>query len=103
MNCICIHWRIHSGSVSIIVFSFHFKVEELYLQFAKKASALNSWMEDAEEDLTDPVRCNSLEEIKSLKEAHAQFQSSLAQARGDFKQLAALDRQIKSYNVTSNP
>ena len=79
------------------------QVEELYLQFAKKASALNSWMEDAEEDLTDPVRCNSLEEIKSLKETHTQFQASLAQARGDFKQLGALDRQIKSYHVTSNP
>ena len=90
-------------SLENIIFFVLFKVEELYLQFAKKASALNSWMEDAEEDLTDPVRCNSLEEIKSLKDSHAQFQSSLAQARGDFKQLGALDRQIKSYNVTSNP
>lgn len=59
-------------------------------------------MEDAEEDLTDPVRCNSLEEIKSLKEAHAQFQAALVQARGDFKQLGVLDRQIKSYHVTDN-
>ena len=59
-------------------------------------------MEDAEEDLTDPVRSNSLEEIKSLKETHTQFQASLAQARGDFKQLGVLNRQIKSYNVTSN-
>ena len=59
-------------------------------------------MEDAEEDLTDPVRCNSLEEIKSLKEAHAQFRAALAQARGDFKQLGVLDRQIKSYHVTDN-
>ena len=39
-------------------------MEELYLQFARKASAFNSWMEGAEEDLTDPVHCNSLEEIK---------------------------------------
>ena len=39
-------------------------MEELFLQFAKKASAFNSWLEDAEEDLTDSVRCNSLEEIK---------------------------------------
>lgn len=35
--------------------------------FAKKASAFNSLLEDAEEDLTDPVRCNSLEEIKVRK------------------------------------
>lgn len=85
------------------LFLFIFQVEELYLQFAKKASAFNSLLEDAEEDLTDPVRCSSLDEIKSLREAHTQFQSSLVQARGDFKQLGALDRQIKSYNVSSNP
>lgn len=32
------------------------QIEELYLTFAKKASAFNSWFENAEEDLTDPVR-----------------------------------------------
>ena len=36
----------------------------MYLLFAKKASAFNSWFENAEEDLTDPVRCNSVEEIE---------------------------------------
>lgn len=40
------------------------QIEELYLTFAKKASAFNSWFENAEEDLTDPVRCNSIEEIR---------------------------------------
>ena len=40
------------------------QIEDLYLTFAKKASAFNSWFENAEEDLTDPVRCNSVEEIK---------------------------------------
>ena len=42
------------------------QVEDLYLTFAKKASAFNSWFENAEEDLTDPVRCNSVEEIKVI-------------------------------------
>lgn len=50
------------------------QIEELYLTFAKKASAFNSWFENAEEDLTDPVRCNSIEEIRALRDAHAQFQ-----------------------------
>lgn len=36
----------------------------MFLLFAKKASAFNSWFENAEEDLTDPVRCNSVEEIR---------------------------------------
>ncbi|KAA0719870.1 Spectrin alpha chain, non-erythrocytic 1 [Triplophysa tibetana] len=82
----------------------HFrKVEDLFLTFAKKASAFNSWFENAEEDLTDPVRCNSLEEIRALRDAHDAFRSSLSSAEADFSQLAELDRQIKSYQVSSNP
>uniref|UniRef100_A0AAY4DFK4 Spectrin alpha chain, non-erythrocytic 1 n=1 Tax=Denticeps clupeoides TaxID=299321 RepID=A0AAY4DFK4_9TELE len=82
----------------------HFrKVEDLFLTFAKKASAFNSWFENAEEDLTDPVRCNSLEEIRALRDAHDAFRSSLSSAEADFSQLAELDRQIKSYQVVSNP
>ncbi|XP_077298885.1 alpha spectrin [Arctopsyche grandis] len=79
------------------------QIEELYLTFAKKASAFNSWFENAEEDLTDPVRCNSIEEIRALREAHAQFQASLTSAEADFKALEKLDQQIKSFNVGPNP
>jgi len=79
------------------------QIEELYLTFAKKASAFNSWFENAEEDLTDPVRCNSIEEIRALREAHAQFQASLSSAESDFQALGALDKQIKSFNVGPNP
>lgn len=79
------------------------QIEDLYLTFAKKASAFNSWFENAEEDLTDPVRCNSIEEIKALREAHAQFQASLSSAQADFAALATLDNKIKSFNVGPNP
>lgn len=79
------------------------QIEDLYLTFAKKASAFNSWFENAEEDLTDPVRCNSTEEIRALRDAHAQFQASLSSAQVDFEALAALDQQIKNFNVGPNP
>jgi len=79
------------------------QVEDLYLTFAKKASTFNSWFENAEEDLTDPVRCNSVEEIKALREAHDQFKASLSTAQADFDQLASLDKQIKSFDVGANP
>ena len=79
------------------------QIEDLYLTFAKKASAFNSWFENAEEDLTDPVRCNSVEEIKALREAHDQFKASLSAALADFNQLAALDKQIKAFEVGPNP
>ena len=51
------------------------EVEDLFLLFAKKASAFNSWFENAEEDLTDPVRCNSVEEIRV---SHPPFLGSLS-------------------------
>lgn len=66
------------------------QIEELFLLFAKKASAFNSWFENAEEDLTDPVRCNSVEEIRALQEAHKQFQESLSSAHQDFEQVKTL-------------
>lgn len=79
------------------------QIEDLYLTFAKKASGFNSWFENAEEDLTDSVRCNSVEEIRALIEAHDAFKASLSAAQADFNQLAALDQQIKSFNVGANP
>lgn len=40
----------------LLVVQAQFKeIEDLFLAFAKKASAFNSWFENAEEDLTDPV------------------------------------------------
>lgn len=44
------------------------QIEDLFLTFAKKASSFNSWFENAEEDLTDPVRCSSIEEIRVCKQ-----------------------------------
>jgi len=79
------------------------KIEELFLLFAKKASAFNSWFENAEEDMTDPVRCNSVEEINSLRIAHNQFQESLSSASADFEALSSLDKQIKNFKVGPNP
>ncbi|KAL1139006.1 hypothetical protein AAG570_009067 [Ranatra chinensis] len=79
------------------------QIEELYLTFAKKASAFNSWFENAEEDLTDPVRCNSIEEIRALRDAHSQFQASLSSAKADFEALATLDEEIKIFDVGPNP
>lgn len=39
------------------------EIDDLYLRFAKSASGFNSWFENVEEDLTDPIKCYSLQEI----------------------------------------
>jgi spectrin alpha len=79
------------------------RIDNLFLEFAHKASQFNSWFENAEEDLTDPVRVNSLEEIRSLRASHAEFMGSLQAAEDKFKQLSALDQKIASYTEAKNP
>ncbi|KAH7638391.1 alpha spectrin [Dermatophagoides farinae] len=79
------------------------QIEDLFLTFAKKASQFNSWFENAEEDLTDPVRCNSIEEIRALLDSHQQFKQSLVAAENDFQALAELDRRIHNFKVGPNP
>jgi spectrin alpha len=78
-------------------------IEELYLLFAKKASTFNSWFENAEEDLTDPVRCNSTDEIHELIKAHERFLSTLDNAMVDFDELQELDKKIKLLQMGPNP
>lgn len=78
-------------------------IDELYLQFAKKASTFNSWFENAEEDLTDPVRCNTIEEIRELISAHERFLATLDNAVIDFEELQKLDAEIKSLQQGPNP
>lgn len=41
--------------------------------------------------------------LQALREAHTQFQATLTQYRNELKQLSTLDRQIKTYRVTTNP
>uniref|UniRef100_G3W7Y5 Spectrin alpha chain, erythrocytic 1 n=1 Tax=Sarcophilus harrisii TaxID=9305 RepID=G3W7Y5_SARHA len=78
------------------------KAEELFLEFAQKASAFNNWCENAEEDLSEPVHCFSLEEIQQLQKDHEVFLASLTGARADFDHLVELDQQIKALNMPSS-
>ena len=86
-----------------IYFVIIFQVEDLFLLFARKASEFNSWFENAEEDLTDPVRCNSVEQVKALLDAHTEFRNSLDEPKENFKNLVELDAQIKAYDIEVNP
>ncbi|XP_006861684.1 PREDICTED: spectrin alpha chain, erythrocytic 1 isoform X2 [Chrysochloris asiatica] len=79
------------------------KAEELFMEFANKASAFNNWCENAEEDLSEPVHCVSLNEIRQLQKDHEVFLGSLAGAQADFNHLLELDQQIKALNVPSSP
>jgi spectrin alpha len=77
------------------------QIDDLYLKFAKNSSSFNSWFENAEEDLTDPVRCNSLVEINELRCAHERFFETLNVAKKEFEQLQELDLQIRNLVMSS--
>ena len=79
------------------------KVDDLFLQFSKKASVFYSWVESAKEDLVEPVICTSFEEIELLQCNDVQFQATVTWAYGELKQLQALDRQIQSFTCLNNP
>ncbi|OAF70763.1 Spectrin alpha chain [Intoshia linei] len=79
------------------------KLDQLYLSFAKRASAFNSGFENAEEDLTDPVTCNSIEEVNLLVENHKQFESSLVEAKDDYAKMLDIDQKIAKISDAANP
>nr|XP_004671146.2 spectrin alpha chain, erythrocytic 1 isoform X2 [Jaculus jaculus] len=79
------------------------EAEELFMEFAHKASAFNNWCENAEEDLSEPVHCVSLNEIRQLQKDHEAFLASLAGAQENFNHLLELDQQIKALGVPSSP
>ncbi|XP_043302195.1 spectrin alpha chain, erythrocytic 1 [Cervus canadensis] len=79
------------------------EAEVLFMEFAHKASAFNNWCEKAEEDLSEPVRCVSLDAIRQLQKDHEAFLASVTKAQRDFNDLQELDQQIKALNVPSSP
>ncbi|XP_054977169.1 spectrin alpha chain, erythrocytic 1 [Sorex araneus] len=79
------------------------KAQDLFMAFAHQASAFNNWCENAEEDLSEPVHCLSLNEIRQLQKDHEAFLASLAGAQADFNHLLELDQQIKALGQPSSP
>uniref|UniRef100_A0A8L0DT17 Actinin, alpha 1 n=1 Tax=Oncorhynchus mykiss TaxID=8022 RepID=A0A8L0DT17_ONCMY len=55
-------------------------IDELYLEFAKRAAPFNNWMEGAMEDLQDTFIVHTIEEIQGLSTAHEQFKATLPDA-----------------------
>uniref|UniRef100_A0AAQ5YNE8 Actinin, alpha 1 n=1 Tax=Amphiprion ocellaris TaxID=80972 RepID=A0AAQ5YNE8_AMPOC len=63
-------------------------IDQLYLEFAKRAAPFNNWMEGAMEDLQDTFIVHTIEEIQGLSTAHEQFKATLPEA--DKERLAIL-------------
>jgi actinin alpha len=71
-------------------------VDELHLEFAKRAAPFNNWMDGAREDLADMFIVHQLEEIQGLIEAHNQFKNTLGAADAEFVSVEGLVQQVQT-------
>ncbi|XP_077141897.1 alpha-actinin-4 isoform X1 [Ranitomeya variabilis] len=72
-------------------------IDQLYLEYAKRAAPFKNWMEGAMEDLQDMFIVHTIEEIDGLMAAHEQFKSTLPDA--DREREAILDIQSQAQKI----
>ncbi|XP_030052377.1 alpha-actinin-2 [Microcaecilia unicolor] len=85
-------------------------IDQLHLEFAKRAAPFNNWMESSTEDLQDMFIVHSIEEIQSLITAHEQFKATLPEADGERQSIVGIhtevEKVIQSYSLrisSANP
>ncbi|XP_046891430.1 alpha-actinin-4 isoform X2 [Hypomesus transpacificus] len=70
-------------------------IDELYLEYAKRAAPFNNWMEGAMEDLQDMFIVHNIEEIQGLITAHEQFKSTLPDANKEREAIQAIQTEVQ--------
>ncbi|CAN9511126.1 unnamed protein product [Ophioblennius macclurei] len=70
-------------------------IDELYLEYAKRAAPFNNWMEGAMEDLQDMFIVHNIEEIQGLITAHEQFKSTLAEANKEREAIQTIQADVQ--------
>eukprot|EP00795_Rhopilema_esculentum_P003339 gene3339-1688_t len=71
------------------------RLDNLWLEFAKRAAPFNNWMAGAKEDLMDMFRVHKLEEIQDLKDAQEKFKDNMPAAQEEFNSIMALGQQVQ--------
>ncbi|XP_053824514.1 alpha-actinin-4 isoform X3 [Vidua chalybeata] len=70
-------------------------IDELHLEYAKRAAPFNNWMESAMEDLQDMFIVHTIEEIQGLIAAHDQFKSTLPDADKEREAILGIQREAQ--------
>ncbi|XP_033832311.1 alpha-actinin-4 isoform X2 [Periophthalmus magnuspinnatus] len=77
-------------------------IDEMYLEYAKRAAPFNNWMVAATEDLLDMFIVHTIEEIEGLIAAHEQFKSTLPDADTERKAIQGIQEQVKNIGQNNN-
>lgn len=80
------------------------KIDQLYLDYAKRAAPFNNWLDGAKEDLLDMFIVHTMDEIQELAGAHEQFKQTLGEADKEFNSIMMLASEVtrlaQQYNLT---
>lgn len=83
------------------------QIDQLHLDFAKRAAPFNNWLDGAREDLQDMVIVHSMQEIQVwdfsaplqtefviqvLLSAHDKFKATLGEADGEFRAIMTIEQ-----------
>lgn len=71
------------------------KIDQLHLEFAKRAAPFNNWLDGACEDLVDMFIVHTIEEIQGLIDAHNQFKATLGEADKEHQSIMGLVNEVQ--------
>ncbi|XP_075927646.1 alpha-actinin-1 isoform X1 [Petromyzon marinus] len=77
-------------------------IDQLYLEFAKRAAPFNTWMDGAVEDLQDMFIVHTIDEIQGLISAHEQFKDTLPEAEKEKSAILGVHNEIQKVAQTYN-
>ncbi|XP_041090498.1 alpha-actinin-4 [Polyodon spathula] len=77
-------------------------IDELYLEYAKRAAPFNNWMEGAMEDLQDMFIVHNIEEIQGLLSAHEQFKATLSDADKERESIQGIHSEVQKIAQYNN-
>jgi len=78
------------------------ELDTLRLDFASSSRALISWIEDAEDVLSEPVKVTSIDAIQALQKSFSSFHSDLQAHEGDYSATVDLSNRLVSEGVADN-
>lgn len=78
------------------------EIENLLLEFAKRSSQFNIWLDSADEILTDPIVVESVEAVEQLQTALDEFLNSITDKSAEYESIGALAEQIRAFGTAEN-
>ncbi|OQV15491.1 Alpha-actinin, sarcomeric [Hypsibius exemplaris] len=78
------------------------RVDTLHLDFAKRVTPFNNWLDGAREDLVDMFIVHSIEATQGLINDHEQFKSTLIEADKEYRLLVGIFQEVQRFAQQHN-